>query len=214
MNIDILPLLAGIAAYLIGCFPSSFLVVRLAAGKNVLHEGTGNMGGMNSYEVTGRKWVGIVVALLDAVKGLVACLALRSLGAEHVVIAYAAVAVVLGHCFNVFFRFRGGRGIATAGGVSLAINPLALVLWALMYLTGYYIIRRDVHVGSIAGTLGLLILTYTTPVKLLSMTMMMTGFEPGLYKGVVYMICIIMFLAHIGPMRALFAELQKESSDD
>jgi glycerol-3-phosphate acyltransferase PlsY len=213
MNIDILPIVAALAAYLVGCFPSSYLFVRLASGKNVLHEGTGNMGGMNSYEVTGKRRVGIAVALFDAAKGAVVCWGAHALGATPTVVAYSAVAVVLGHCYNVFFRFRGGRGIATAAGVGAVINPLPLLLWALMYLTGYYVIRRDIHVGSITGILGLLVLTYTTPTTLLNLTMLMTPFDVGLLKGVIYMMCIIMFLRHIEPMRALFERMQNDISE-
>ncbi|MFM8473489.1 MAG: glycerol-3-phosphate acyltransferase [Candidatus Kapaibacterium sp.] len=214
MDIDILPFVSALAAYLLGCFPSAYLLVRSSTGKNILDEGTGNMGGMNSYEVTGRRWVGIAVALLDAAKGVVACVVPHAVGASSTVVAYAAVAVVLGHCYNVFFRFRGGRGIATAGGVALALNPLPLLLWALMYLTGFTVIRKDIHVGSMTGIIGLLILTYTTPTTLLNLTMMMPPFEPGLLKGVVYMLCFIMFLRHIEPVRALFEKMRADEAEE
>ena len=171
------------------------------------------MGGMNSYEVTGSKLVGIAVALLDFAKGWGVCYGIHAMGADEHTMAYGAVGVVLGHCFNVFFRLRGGRGLATAAGVGMAVNPLPLVLWLLMYGTGYFVIRKDIHVGSVAGTLGLLILTYTVPPALLSMTMLVKPFDPLLLKGVVYMMCIIIFLRHIEPMRQMFASINSEDSD-
>lgn len=212
MTIDLLSFLCAIIAYFLGCIPNSWLVVRLAAGKDIRAEGTGNMGAMNSYDVSGKKWVGIVVTILDALKGFAAVKIALLLGADFFGVAMAGVFVVFGHCFNIFFKFHGGRGLASGVGVSLALNPLPMILWLLMYLTGYIIIRRDVHVGSISGILGLALLLYTTPAMLLEKTMLVPNVNLFQFKAMVWLICLIFFIRHIEPMRELFRQLQEDDA--
>ncbi len=212
MTIDILSGIVALIAYLLGCFPTSWLLVRYVTKRDVRELGTGNMGGMNSYEVTGHKWVGITVTLVDALKGFAAVAIAKALGADFYGICMAGVFAVLGHCFNIFFRFHGGRGLATATGVFLAINPLPMILWDLMYLTGYFVIRRDVHVGSVSGTLGTLILTITTPTLIVAKLMFVPVYDVGQFKMMVYICCVVIFIRHIEPMRALFRRMQEEEA--
>ncbi len=214
MTLDLLPILSAVIAYVLGCIPSSWILVRFSAGKDVRMEGTGNMGAMNSYEVSGKRWVGIIVTAMDALKGIAAIQCALWLGGGFFSVAMAGVFSVLGHCFNVFFRFHGGRGLATAAGVCLAVNPLGLGLWLLMYLTGFYIIRRDVHVGSVSAILGVSILMYTAPSLLIQQTMVVAGADVGQYKSMVWMISFIMFVRHIQPMRELFVRMQQETEDE
>ncbi len=116
-------MLAGITiGYLIGTFPSADLVTRLATrGRvDIRSTGSGNPGGLNSMRVLGKAW-GVVVILLDTAKGALAGFVGLAIGDPA---AYAAgTAAIAGHVWPVWTRFRGGRGVATAGGSFASVFP-------------------------------------------------------------------------------------------
>jgi glycerol-3-phosphate acyltransferase PlsY len=118
-----------VIGYLIGTFPSADLVTRVATrgAVNIRDAGSGNPGGLNSMRVLGRGW-GVVVIVLDAAKGaLAACLGLLIGDAA----AYAAATgSIAGHVWPVWSRFRGGRGVASAGGSWAVAFPPFFVLGA------------------------------------------------------------------------------------
>jgi glycerol-3-phosphate acyltransferase PlsY len=115
-------LLGVLIGYVIGMFPSADLVARVASRGSVdlRASGSGNPGGLNAARVLGKKW-GLLVIVMDAAKGAVAAgigLALGDAG------GYAAgTAVIAGHCWPVYNGFRGGRGVASAGGSFFALFP-------------------------------------------------------------------------------------------
>jgi glycerol-3-phosphate acyltransferase PlsY len=117
--------LAGAAAagYLLGTAPSADVATRLAGGTADLRsEGTGNPGGANALVVLGKGW-GYGIMGADIAKGALACGAGRRLGGEagaHV----AGTAAVVGHCFPVWNRFKGGKGVAASVGQCLATFPV------------------------------------------------------------------------------------------
>jgi glycerol-3-phosphate acyltransferase PlsY len=108
--------------YVIGTFPSADLVTHFVSrgSVDIRREGSGNPGGLNTMRVLGKGW-GVLVTLLDALKGAAAgCVGLAIGDAA----AYAAgTAAIAGHVWPVWTRFRGGRGVATAGGSFTAVFP-------------------------------------------------------------------------------------------
>ena len=114
------------AAYLLGSIPTGLLLGK-ACGIDVRKEGSGNIGATNLYRTVGRK-VGVITLVGDCFKGLVPVLVARAcgLGAEQV--AWVGLAAFCGHVFSVFLRFKGGKGVATALGVFLALSPLAVAI--------------------------------------------------------------------------------------
>ena len=114
------------AAYLLGSIPTGLLLGK-AYGIDVRKEGSGNIGATNLYRTVGRK-VGVITLVGDCFKGLVPVMAARAwgLGAEQV--AWVGLAAFCGHVFSVFLRFKGGKGVATALGVFLALSPLAVAI--------------------------------------------------------------------------------------
>lgn len=140
------------ASYLLGAFPTSYLVSRMFAGIDLREHGSGNLGATNLYRVLGWKYA-IPVALVDIAKGIVPVLVFAPQVSSSELFAVACgVAAILGHVFSVFVRFKGGKGVATAAGVMLGLTPLALgvaaAVWGLvLLLTGY------VSLGSIAAAL-------------------------------------------------------------
>jgi glycerol-3-phosphate acyltransferase PlsY len=148
-----LHVLAVILAYLLGSIPFGYLLVRLSGGGDVRETGSGGTGATNVTRRAGR-WVGMLTLLLDALKGAAAVLVARlsasgASGAEWWVAA-AGAAVVVGHVFPVWLKFRGGKGVATGLGVFLILAPLA-VLCALAAFVVIVRVSRYVSLGSITA---------------------------------------------------------------
>jgi glycerol-3-phosphate acyltransferase PlsY len=142
--------LALLIAYVVGAIPMSWLVARLGAGVDLRAVGSGNLGATNLYRTLGWKYA-IPAGLFDIAKGAAPTLLLpgRVGTAAWLPLAVGAAAIA-GHVFSIFMRFRGGKGVATAAGVVVALAPLPLlasvVVWAgAVKLTGY------VSVGSMLG---------------------------------------------------------------
>jgi glycerol-3-phosphate acyltransferase PlsY len=207
MHIEVGTFVAAALGYAIGSIPTAWLVVRRLVGKDLRCEGSGNIGARNSYDVTGKAWVGIAVALADTAKGAAAVIVAQLVSSDFLGVVAAGTGAVIGHNWSMFLGGRGGRGLAPAAGVALAINPLPLVLWLLMYATGYFAVRRHVHVGNVAGTLGTAILIVNTPGALLRAMAIVEPFEVIPFKLAVVAICLAILIRHIEPMRQL---LQKQ----
>lgn len=151
---------AALAAYLLGSFPSAYVLVRAVKGVDVRQVGTGNVGTLNTYYQVGR-WGALLVLLADAGKGAVAVLLPGWVGAPAWALYLAAPLVVAGHNWPVFLGFRGGKGAATVLGVSLALLPvLTLIGLAPTLLAGY--LGRNVIIGVGVGMVTLNILTVVT----------------------------------------------------
>jgi len=129
--------LATLAAYLIGSLSFAVIVSRLMGLNDPRTYGSGNPGATNVLR-SGNKVAAVLTLLLDALKGWLPVLLVQqfgpSLGLEEGTVALVGVAAFLGHLWPVYFRFRGGKGVATAAGVLLGLNPwLALstiAVWA------------------------------------------------------------------------------------
>jgi acyl phosphate:glycerol-3-phosphate acyltransferase len=112
----------GLVGYVIGMFPSADLVTRVASrgAVDLRASGSGNPGGLNAARVLGRKW-GLLVIVMDAAKGALAGLVGLAIGDAA---AYAAgTGVIAGHCWPVWNGFRGGKGVAAAGGSFFTVFP-------------------------------------------------------------------------------------------
>jgi glycerol-3-phosphate acyltransferase PlsY len=128
------PLLWIVASYLLGAVPFSYLAGRLVRGIDLREHGSGNLGATNAFRVLGAK-VAAPVMLLDVLKGFVPTFFFARWDGQAAwawALAYGAAAIV-GHVFPVYMRFRGGKGVATAAGVFLALAPaavgIALAAW-------------------------------------------------------------------------------------
>ena len=130
---------AAIIAYLLGSIPFGLLLTRLAGNGDVRQIGSGNIGATNVLR-TGNKALAGVTLVFDVGKGVAAVLIGALWGAEAALVA--SVAVVVGHMFPVWLRFRGGKGVATALGVLLAlawpVGLIAAALWLATALISHY----------------------------------------------------------------------------
>ena len=142
-----------IIAYLLGSIPFGYLLIKyvFTAGEDVRRIGSGGIGATNVTRRAGIKG-GLLTYTFDVAKGIAAVVLMRQIESENYVwVGVAAVAAIVGHCYPIFLRFKGGKGVATGVGVFLALAPYAvlttLVLWALVVY-----VSRYVSLGSIIGT--------------------------------------------------------------
>jgi glycerol-3-phosphate acyltransferase PlsY len=138
-----------LGAYLLGSISWSYLVVHALTRSDVRTVGSGNAGATNVLRAAGRG-PAILVLVLDIAKGAAAVLTVRALGAPPPVVGAAAAAVVLGHVYPVFLRFRGGKGVATTAGALGSLAPLPALL-SLGVFVGVVAWKRYVSLGSIVA---------------------------------------------------------------
>ena len=140
----------ALVAYLCGSIPFGLLIGRVATGGDVRSVGSGNIGATNVARAAGKP-AAFATLILDALKGLVPVLAAsRVPEAPPMLASGCAVAAVVGHCFPVWLRFRGGKGVATGLGVSLALAPAAAVAGGLAWVALF----KAFHISSIGSLVG------------------------------------------------------------
>jgi glycerol-3-phosphate acyltransferase PlsY len=148
-------------AYLLGSIPFGYLLVRVFLKQDIRASGSGNIGATNVARA-GAKGLGVATLLLDLSKGLVAVLLafwiaghvspLMSQAQKFDLATMAAVAAVVGHCFPVWLAFRGGKGVATALGVFLALVPRATLCILGVFLV-VLLLTRYVSLASIIAAI-------------------------------------------------------------
>lgn len=145
-----------IVSYLFGSIPNAYLVARSFGVRDLRTEGSRNIGARNAYEVTTNKAIGIAVLVLDMFKGLIPIIFLV-VQKRIDLIPITIGAIVLGHCYSIWIRFHGGRGLATAAAITAVCAPVLLPAWALFYFL-CSIIRKNVHFQALIATFAVLIL--------------------------------------------------------
>lgn len=126
--------------YLVGSIPVGVVVVRLLRGDDIRKQGSGNVGASNVWRSYGRR-LGIPVALLDVAKGFVPAYVGLRVGGEWVGVL-AGSAAMLGHARPIWLGFtKGGKMVATGGGVALALAPLAALICLLVWVATFMLFR-------------------------------------------------------------------------
>ncbi|MFI7866630.1 glycerol-3-phosphate 1-O-acyltransferase PlsY [Ectopseudomonas khazarica] len=158
--------LLAILAYLLGSLSFAILLSRLAGGPDPRASGSGNPGATNMLRVAGKK-LAVMTLIGDLLKGLLPILIAKLLGLGLHQQAWIGLAAVVGHLYPLYFRFRGGKGVATAAGMLLGLYPpaalLALAAWALVFL----LTRTSSLASLIATPLTLPLLAWQQPAALL-----------------------------------------------
>jgi glycerol-3-phosphate acyltransferase PlsY len=132
--------LVVVGAYLLGSIPFGYVLPRVLRGDDIRRHGSGNVGATNVWRVYGR-WLGLPVAVLDVLKGLVPAAVGLWLGGDWVGVL-AGAAAMLGHARPVYLGFsKGGKMVATAGGVALALAPFAALGCAVVWIAVFALTR-------------------------------------------------------------------------
>jgi acyl phosphate:glycerol-3-phosphate acyltransferase len=156
---SLLTLLLALVGYLLGSIPFGILLAKIFGGKDVRQHGSGNIGATNVSRVAG-PLAGILTLVLDAGKGGGAVwLAAQLTGYRASAMMFAGVAALLGHCFPVWLKFKGGKGVATALGIFMALCPLAALTAFILFLL-VMLFWRYVSLGSLSAAAAMPLLTY------------------------------------------------------
>ena len=154
----------AIFSYLLGSIPTGYIVGKLA-GLDIRRSGSGNIGATNVARVAG-KGHGLVTLAADTAKGFVPAIIAQQLSFSHTAVAVIAAAAFLGHLYPVFLRFQGGKGVATAFGILLALAPMA-TLAVMGVFTAVILASRTVSLSSIgaavAAPVALWLFSYPLP---------------------------------------------------
>lgn len=138
--------LYSLLAYIIGSIPFGLIIGKIF-GKDITKEGSGNIGATNVTRVIGKK-AGAAVLILDALKGFLPVYYLISKGYSPKVVSVVSIFAVIGHTFSIFMKFKGGKGVATALGVLLALSLKSSII-ILMFWLGVFLATGYVSLASI-----------------------------------------------------------------
>jgi len=187
-----------ILSYLIGSIPTAYIFGKMLKGIDIREHGSGNVGATNVFRVLGKK-PGIVVLLLDILKGIIAVVIVSDLlGLTEVIHrVILAVVVVCGHNWTVFLKFKGGKGIATSFGVLIGLTiKIAVIrpvlIWVVLIWLVCFLATRIISVSSILAAICLPIIMVLTNQEI---TIICLG----------VMFCIFVTLRHKANIKRLFA---------
>jgi acyl phosphate:glycerol-3-phosphate acyltransferase len=195
----------ALGAYLIGSFPSGYLVGRIK-GVDLRNVGSGNIGATNALRVLGKKW-GYIVFAADFLKGLLAVrigfAASDHFPPEHAILAgiIAGVFAMIGHIFPIWLRFKGGKGIATSGGIMIALFPIWVFLFGLLSWVAFFYATRYVSVASIAAA-------FSFPVS--SGVLMLFGLCDWRLVVIAVLMCVLAVWRHKSNIERLLAGTEKK----
>lgn len=180
--------LLAFLAYLLGSLSFAILLSRLAGGPDPRDSGSGNPGASNMLRLAGKK-LAILTLLGDVSKGLLPVLVAAAWHFNIQQQAWIGLAAVVGHLYPVYFRFRGGKGVATAAGMLLGLYPPAALLAVSAWLLSFQLTRISSLAALIATPLTLPLLAWQQPGALLPMSAL----------------CGLIVWRHRGNLRDLFA---------
>lgn len=187
-----------IGSYLLGAFPTGFLLVKLTSKRDIREVGSGSTGATNVLRYGGWK-LAIPVLLIDGLKGFLPAILATALFDDQKVAALAVLAAVIGHCYPVYLKFRGGKGVATSLGGYLYLAPRSLIIslgLALILL----LLFRYVSLASLAGLLSFPFWTLLT-------------FENNLLFWTGLLIFLVIFIRHRQNINRLIAGTERKLGD-
>ncbi|MDH0747427.1 glycerol-3-phosphate 1-O-acyltransferase PlsY [Pseudomonas sp. GD03842] len=161
----------AILAYLLGSLSFAILLSRLNGSPDPRDSGSGNAGATNMLRLAGKK-LAILTLIGDVCKGSIPVLIAGWAGLNARDQAWVGLCAVLGHLFPLYFRFRGGKGVATAAGMLLGLYAPAALLAVGAWLLTFYLTRTSSLASLIATPLTLPLLAWQLPQALLPMTVL------------------------------------------
>ena len=148
-----------VGSYLCGSVPYGLILAQLFSKQDIREAGSGNIGATNVARVAGRK-IGIITLGFDVFKGALPVLVILTLPFSEenqtLLQPWAGLAAFCGHCFPIWLKFRGGKGVATGLGVLLALMPSAAAIGILLFSVAYGLFRY-VSLSSLIGTIGVMV---------------------------------------------------------
>jgi glycerol-3-phosphate acyltransferase PlsY len=149
-----------IIGYLIGSIPTGFIILKKIRNIDITKTGSGNVGALNSFEITNSKIIGGAVLVLDLLKGILCVLIVKYfIGDLFNYQMTGLIAAVFAHCYSPWIKFSGGRGLATAAGGCLLLSLPILLFWILFWLI-IYLIKKNIHIANFIATIGIIVIGF------------------------------------------------------
>jgi len=195
-----------IVFYLIGSFPTAYLLLKYKYKKNIINEGSGNVGARNTFDITNSKLDGAIVLIADFLKGMIPVLwYLNYSGFDIQMVVFPALFLLAGHNFSIWLKFKGGRGLATSAGIMVAVNFTLVILWLIFYFILDKLIR-NVHISTVIALILL-------PLSIVFLQDFILKFNNPVLRSIedpfsflfsfCSAVCIIILMKHISPIMAL-----------
>ncbi len=191
-----------IIGYFLGSIPTAYLILKINNGIDITQYGTGNVGAMNSYEVSNSKIIGFLVLIIDALKGLLSVyLVILIFHGDFTLPAISLMFAVLSHCFNPWLNFKGGRGLATSFGGTILIFPVLPIIWILFWSISYFLNKEIILSNLISTVLSLIIVSISHNMILRYSFPHADSISTVLFFSIALL--IIIFIKHIDPLNEL-----------
>jgi len=214
-------LLSTSIGYILGSFPTAFLLVKIFRRIDITKTGSGNVGALNTIRTSKSKLIGISVLLIDAFKGALSVFIplllfpetfiFPALALLFAVFAHcfnpwlgfklALLFAVFAHCFNPWLGFKGGRGLAVVTGGGLIIFPYTVLMWILLWVI-FFLMKKNHHIANIAATIFTLLLLFNT----VDIAMKYSIIKPESSSSLIVItaaLLMIIFIKHIEPLKEL-----------
>lgn len=168
----------GVIAYLLGSIPFALVVGRIGYKIDVREHGSGNLGATNAFRVLGTK-AGIIVTLADILKGTIAtliplvALTFIDIDVNRLIIGIFAV---LGHTYPVFAKFKGGKAVATSGGIILGVNPLLFLAILFTFILTLFLFKYVSLASMLTGVIASIISFFMHDILLFVLILILTVF--------------------------------------
>lgn len=201
--------ISGVIGYLMGSIPTAYLILKKFKGIDITKVGSGNVGAMNSYEVTNSKGHGFLVFIIDFLKGFLSVLILLQLyNSTFIFPAITLSFAVFSHCFNPWINFKGGRGLATAAGGSVLLFPFILLVWIVLWIV-VYLLKKDILLANVIATpLSIMSTLLVADYALKFVYILESANTPELLLFAVSVLLII-FIKHVDPLKEIISNNKK-----
>jgi acyl phosphate:glycerol-3-phosphate acyltransferase len=198
-------IICSLLGYLIGSFPTGFLLLSRTREIDIRRRGSGNVGAMNAYEVSGSKWIGILTMVIDMLKGMVAVFLCSAIfGGEIIHTGAAGCASIAGHNYSIWLKGKGGRGLATAAGVMLILGWIFFGTWCVLWVI-WYVASKHIHIANIGATILSPVVMMVTPLNVLS-TIVPENTDIRQFIFLCCTVSALILLRHIEPLMVLWKE--------
>ncbi|HPS65125.1 MAG TPA: glycerol-3-phosphate acyltransferase [Ignavibacteria bacterium] len=205
-------ILICIICYFTGAIPFAYLILKKKFHIDITKAGSGNVGAMNGYEISGSKKTGILIFILDFLKGMIPSLVVLYVLKIPFQLAILPILLLMaGHNYSVWLGFKGGRGLSTAAGIAVAVNFWMLVIWCSVYLITINI-KKNIHVANIAATILLPVIVILPGNFFIKFSdRFSTGDNfPQVFFAFTAILCGLIFIRHIGPLMEFFRSSVKK----
>lgn len=192
-------ILSALIGYAFGSFPTAYLLVKWKRNIDIRQVGSGSVGTMNVFDVTGSPALGVAVLVIDIVKGVLpVLLVLTTLGNRFEILATAGLCAIVGHGFPVWLGLKGGRGLATTAGVMFVIGWVFVLIWIILW-AGSYLPTKSIHAANILASIFTPVLIAILPASMLEQTLpYYTSATNLLLVGIAF--CVIILTTHREPI--------------